>query len=248
MERKMASNLKIKYFHLRSVRLSDSWKLTPNSLVLPKNFSFSSPLVKSFTIKLLPPGELAVATNTIMDILPVSTKVLGCLGTGITHTLTGITVILTGAIDGGEQLHEFGSSEGILANNLMLNREGTPRDSDYIILLEVLLKQRTPFTRVTCLDVFAMADNYLQPLREQLKKLDGRLADCTKIYKENRHSGKPRVVLVKQVAGQGAMYDTLLFPMEPAGFMGGLSIIDMQNMPIFLTPNECRDGALRAMV
>ncbi|EOA3386089.1 hypothetical protein ACH0DO_001488 [Enterococcus hirae] len=56
------------------------------------------------------------------------------------------------------------------------------------------------------------------------------------------------MTLVKQVAGQGAMYDMLLFPDEPSGFKGGHSIIDMNNMPIFLSANEYRDGAIRSMV
>lgn len=43
------------------------------------------------------------------------------------------------------------------------------------------------------------------------------------------------------------MYDTLVFPLEPSGFKGGVSIIDMENMPVLLSPNEYRDGAIRAM-
>ena len=56
-----------------------------------------------------------------------------------------------------------------------------------------------------------------------------------------------KVVLLKQIAGQGAMYDNMIFPSEPSGF-DGLSIIDMYNMPVYLTPNEYRDGAIRALV
>ena len=43
------------------------------------------------------------------------------------------------------------------------------------------------------------------------------------------------------------MYDNRVLPSEPSG-MDGISIIDMQNMPIVLSPNEYRDGALRALV
>ena len=39
--------------------------------------------------------------------------------------------------------------------------------------------------------------------------------------------GKKRVLIVRQVAGQGAMYDTHLFSNEPSGVEGGRSIIDM---------------------
>ena len=96
-----------------------------------------------------------------MDILPISAKVLGVLGTGITHTLTGVSVIMTGTIDEGEQLHEFGSSDGVLRDHLFLNRPGTPNAEDYIILIDLLVKKGTPFDRELCLKLFRIVDNYL---------------------------------------------------------------------------------------
>ena len=59
--------------------------------------------------------------------------------------------------------------------------------------------------------------------------------------------GKKKVVIIKQVAGQGAMYDTQLFSHEPSAMEGGRSIIDMGNVPMIVSPNEYRDGALRCM-
>ena len=56
-------------------------------------------------------GEHERWTNTIMDIIQISTKVLGKIGEGITHTSTGVYVILTGVDVNGKQTHEFGSSE-----------------------------------------------------------------------------------------------------------------------------------------
>lgn len=53
-----------------------------------------------------------------MDILPISVKVLGNLGEGITHTITGAYVMITGVDEEGTQVAEFGSSEGILAERL----------------------------------------------------------------------------------------------------------------------------------
>ncbi len=55
------------------------------------------------------------------------------------------------------------------------------------------------------------------------------------------------MLIIKQVAGQGAMYDTHFFADEPSGVEGGRSIIDMGNMPIMVTPNEYRDGIIRSM-
>ena len=83
--------------------------------------------------------------NTIMDIVPISTKVLGRLGEGITHTLTGVYMLLTGANTKGEQMHEFGSSEGILKEQLVLNKVGSPADNDYLIHIDVIIKTRCGF-------------------------------------------------------------------------------------------------------
>ena len=55
------------------------------------------------------------------------------------------------------------------------------------------------------------------------------------------------MVIIRRVAGQGAMYDTHLFPDEPSGVEGGKSIIEMGNMPVMITPNEYRDGIIRSM-
>ena len=59
--------------------------------------------------------------------------------------------------------------------------------------------------------------------------------------------GKKKVLIIKQVAGQGAMYDTHLFAKEPSGVDLGKSIIDINNMPIIVTPKEYRDGIIRSM-
>ena len=80
-----------------------------------------------------------------------------------------------------------------------------------------------------------------------LRKLNGN--NCTERheYYDKIRPGKKKVVIIKQVAGQGAMYDTQLFSKEPSGFAAGRSIIDMGNVPVIVSPNEYRDGALRAM-
>ena len=43
------------------------------------------------------------------------------------------------------------------------------------------------------------------------------------------------------------MYDTQLFSHNPSSMEGGRSIIDMGNVPMIVSPNEYRDGALRCM-
>lgn len=240
--------LKIRVFHMQEVRAGKNFRLENERLSVPTEFAYDFPDIEQLSIRILPPRCRDVQTNTIMDVIPISTKVLGTIGRGITHTLTGVCVVLCGAIRDGEQMHEFGSSEGILNETMKWNQAGTPKYDDYVILLDMLAKKGCNLTRTLCLDMFALADLYIQQIRNQLKTLNGKDAVETYVYKEESHPGKLRIALVKQVAGQGAMYDTSCFPKEPSGFEGGISIIDINNMPVLLTPNEYRDGALRAMV
>lgn len=240
--------LKIKVFHMEEVTIGSDFHVEPTRLKIKQDFDCKDAVIQKLTIRLLPPQQHNVETNTIMDIIPISTKVLGVLGTGITHTLTGVSIVMTGAIEEGEQMHEFGSSEGVLRDHLVLNQAGTPKAEDYIILVDLLAKKGTPFNRELCFKMFAIVDDFVQEIRERMKMLEGKDACESHVYEESSNPGKPKVALVKQVAGQGAMYDMLLYPNEPSGFKGGCSIIDMNNMPVFLSANEYRDGAIRSMV
>ena len=66
------------------------------------------PLIKEIKIRIIRPEEHDQHTNTIMDVIPISTKVLGKVGEGITHTLTGVYVLLTGIDESGRQVCNFG--------------------------------------------------------------------------------------------------------------------------------------------
>lgn len=242
----------IKSFHIKDVRFGDKTEINNNVLTLKssieKTLIASENRIQDIDIDILKPGNLNKEVNTIMDVIPISTKVLGEIGEGITHTLTGVYLVLTGVDETGKQLGEFGSSEGILKEQLMLNRAGTPSESDIIIHFDVTLKEMDCFSRKWVNIVFSKADEFIQTIREVLKNMNGRNADEKHefIDEVNKNANK-KVVIVKQVAGQGAMYDNLVYPNEPSGFEGGRSIIDLANMPIVLTPNEYRDGAIRAL-
>lgn len=241
------STLKIKAFHVEQVSLGETYQFKDNQLELPSELNIVHPF-EQVMIRVIPPFEHDIAINTIMDILPISTKVLGEIGEGITHTLTGVYVLMTGRILKGEQMHEFGSSDGILGEQLIFGENGTPDASDFLIQIDLLAKEGAVFDRQLCLAMFAYVDQVLQPLRERLKQVDGRLATEVHDYPQGPVIDKPKIAIVKQVAGQGAMYDNLLFPNEPSGFKGGVSIIDANNLPVLLSANEYRDGAIRAMV
>ena len=82
---------------------------------------------------------------------------------------------------------------------------------------------------------------------EKLKKFNGNQCTEKHVYNDIVRPGKKRVLIIKQVAGQGAMYDTHMFPKDPSSSIGTKSIIDMGNMPVIITPNEYRDGIIRSM-
>ncbi|MGF7017677.1 D-proline reductase (dithiol) PrdD [Lachnospiraceae bacterium PF1-21] len=243
--------LVIKAFHIDEVSVGEensagtTGVMTVNKDVLA-SLSKDYPEIESIDLQVIAPGDHDRYTNTIMDIIPISTKVLGNIGEGITHTLTGVYVMLTGVDTVGKQTHEFGSSEGNLKEQLYLNRAGTPGDDDYIISFDVTLKAGMGQERHGVDAAHNACDRFVQIFRNQLKKFKGDLAtERHEFYDKIKH-GKKRVAIIKQVAGQGAMYDMQLFAKEPSGMEGGRSIIDLGNMPVIVTPNEYRDGIIRS--
>ena len=237
--------LVIKAYHMNEVEWGEHNDITVDgkmtvSKEMIEEFVESEPLIEKIDIQIIKPGEHDRWTNTMMDIIPISTKVLGKIGEGITHTITGVYV-------NGKQTHEFGSSEGNLKDMLYLNRAGTPGDNDVIISFDVTLAAGMGQERPGPTAAHRACDKFIQSYRDKLKKFKGDLCTERHEYHDIVRTGKKRVLIIKQVAGQGAMYDTHLFAKEPSGVEGGKSIIDMGNMPIILTPNEYRDGIIRSM-
>jgi D-proline reductase (dithiol) PrdD len=244
--------LVIKAFHIEKVEFGKKTFIENRTLYIRENIKMdlikeAVDIIKSIDVKIVNPKEHDFFINSIMDFSPVATKVLGKIGEGITHTLTGVYVMLTGIDEMGIQVAEFGSSEGILKEQVVFGRPGTPNATDIIIHVDVVLKDGMGAVRIGPTAAHMACDRLVQEIREYLKKMNGRIYDEKFEYFDKIKLGKKKVVVVKQVAGQGAMYDTQLLGKEPGGFESGRSIIDLGNVPIILSPNEYRDGALRAM-
>ena len=182
-----------------------------------------------------------------MDFIPISTKVLGKIGTGITHTLTGVSVMLTGCDENKRQICEFGKSDGILSEKVKFSMAGTPEKNDILIHIDVEVWDNKHLYRECINACHEFCDLLIQDIRNMLKMKNGNEADERHDFEQLKNPQGKKVVLLKQVAGQGAMYDTRIFGNEPSGYLGGYSIIDVMNMPVVITPNEYRDGAIRAM-
>lgn len=204
--------------------------------------------IKSYTVNIIPPDKRNIEINTVMDFIPISVKALGKIGEGITYTIYGAKIMLTGCDIYGEQAGEFGASNGILSEQVKFDKAGTPSSDEYIIHIDVLFYKKAISSREAVNAAHILTDLIFEKVRTALKKLDATKANERHDYpaKTDKPNAK-KVIIIKQVAGQGAMYDTRLMGYEPCGFEGGYSIIDMNSMPVMITPNEYRDGAIRAL-
>lgn len=169
--------LQIKVFHIQDLEIGNKFKVEGNKLLIKKEIEYDKNVFEKVEVKIIKPLEHNIYVNTIMDVIPISTKALGRVGEGITHTLTGVRVLLTGANTKGEQMHEFGSSEGILKEQLKLNKAGTPNDRDFLVHIDVIIKPEISFDRQLAFSIFELADVYIQNIRERMKMLNGRDAD-----------------------------------------------------------------------
>lgn len=243
--------LVIKAFHINDIVMDEKTYIEKGILHLRKGIEEeliqNEPLIKKAKISIIYPQARDIFINSIMDFSPVATKVLGRIGEGITHVLTGMTVMLTGIDEDGVQVAEFGSSEGILNEQVIFDKAGTPSSKDIILHIDITLASGAGSSRPGPTAAHRLCDAIVQEIRDYLKRMNGRFCDEKHEYYDKIRPGRKKVVIIKQVAGQGAMYDTQILSREPGGFAGGRSIIDLGNMPVVLSPNEYRDGALRAM-
>lgn len=252
-ESKELRRLVIKAYHVKEAvwgsenRVSEDGIMTVDRESVQKYREKESDYIADIGVRIIRPEEREQYTNTIMDVIPISAKVLGNIGDGITHTLTGVYVILTGVDTEGKQTHEFGSSEGMLSQQMKFGRAGTPGERDMILAFDVTMKKGMGQIRAGVTAAHRACDQFVQEYREQLKKFHGNRCTERHEFYDVVRPGKKKVLIIKQVAGQGAMYDMHLFAKEPSGVEGGRSIIDMGNMPVLVTPNEYRDGILRSM-
>ena len=248
----VGSRLTVKAYPVTEVCYGEENRVTVDGrMTVCKNIAekilAQEPLIKEIDIRIIMPDEHRQHTNTVMDVIPLATKVLGRVGEGFTHTLTGVYVLLTGVDESGRQVCNFGASDGILEEKIAWGRAGTPLQSDMLISFDVVLKEGSWADRPGPEAAHRACDTYCQIFREQIKKFNGYKCAEKHVFQETYEPGKKDVYIVKEVSGQGAVYDTRIFGHEPCGFEGGKSVIDMGCMPALVTPNEFRDGIMRAM-
>lgn len=249
-EKKVIRKLVKKHMKISSVEIGTETSIKDGKLTIDKNIVekavLEDPLCKSLSLDVIYPDQRHVYTETIMDVCPIATKVEGELGEGITKVADGVVFMLTGVDEDGVQVHEFGSSEGYLDEKMYFGHPGCADENDIIIRCHAVIERLTGMTRPGPFAAHKCQDYIIQAIRNELKNYEGEVLR-EEICEDVRRSGNPRVVLVKEIMGQGAMHDNVICPTEPCGILGGQKNVDCGNVPIMLTPNQVRDGSIHAL-
>lgn len=239
-----------KYFKIDKVELADETKIEGKTLYLRKDICddalASQELVTSIKVDIITPDDYDKYSETIMDVQPIAVKEEGELGHGVTRVMDGVIVVVTGTDEGGVQIGEFGSSEGILERNMMWGRPGAPDRGEIFIKTEVVIKEHMNMERPGPLAAHKATDVITQEIREALKAFEG-AAINEEDFVQYRRKGNKKIVIVKEIMGQGAMHDNLILPVEPVGTLGAQPNVDLGNVPVMLAPTEVIDGGIHAL-
>jgi D-proline reductase (dithiol) PrdA len=252
-EAKAIRSLTKKHFKIDQVVFAEETKIEGTTLYLRKPEELtkeaveSEELVVDMKLEIITPAEYNKYSETIMDVQPIAAKEEGDIGEGITRVIDGVIMMVTGTDENGVQIGEFGSSEGVLETNIMWGRPGAPDKGDIFIKTQVTVKEGTNMERPGPLAAHCASDYITQEIREALKKADESLVVDTEELTQYRRPGKKKVVVVKEIMGQGAMHDNLILPVEPVGTLGAKPNVDLGNVPVVLSPLEVLDGGIHAL-
>ena len=251
-EAKVVRSLTRNHYKITEVKRGPETKIEGTVLYIREGIEeeavASQKLVNSLKIDIITPDKYNTYSETIMDVQPIATKDgEDELGMGTTRVIDGVVVVVTGTDANGVQIGEFGSSEGILEENIMWGRPGAPEKGEIFIKTEVIIKEGTNMERPGPLAAHSATDFITQEIREALKKADDSLVVDTETFDQVRRPGKKKVVIVKEIMGQGAMHDNLILPMEPVGVLGAKPNVDLGNVPVMVSPLEVLDGCIHAL-
>ena len=251
-EAKVIRSLTRKHYKITEVKRGPETKIEGTVLYIregiEKEAVASQDLVNSLKIDIITPDKYNTYSETIMDVQPIATKDgEDEIGSGTTRVIDGVVMMVTGTDANGVQIGEFGSSEGILEENIMWGRPGCPEKGEIFIKTEVIIKEHTNMERPGPLAAHSATDFITQEIREALKTLDDELVVDTETFEQVRRPGKKKVVIVKEIMGQGAMHDNLILPVEPVGVLGAKPNVDLGNVPVMVSPLEVLDGCIHAL-
>ena len=249
---KVAGELTRKHFKITEVKRGPETKIEGTTLYIREGIEAdviaNQELVKDFHLEIITPDKYHTYSETIMDVQPIATKEGdSIIGEGVTRVLDGVVMMLTGTDEGGVQIGEFGSSEGYLDENIMWGRPGCPDKGEIFIKGNIVIQEKTNMERRGPMAAHTAFDIVTQEIREVMKELDESLVADTEELKSIRRPGKKKVVIVKEIMGQGAMHDNFILPVEPVGILGARANVDLGNVPICVSPLEVLDGCIHAL-
>ncbi|WP_242361590.1 D-proline reductase (dithiol) proprotein PrdA [Limosilactobacillus antri] len=253
VDEEVVRTLTRKHFKIDKVEFGDETKIDGTTLVigntdeLCKEALENHEIVKDISVSVITPDDYHKYTNSIMDVQPIATKEEGELGEGVTRVLDGVVTVLTGTDENGVQVGEFGSSEGYVDENVMWGRPGAIDKGEIMLVINATVQAGTNRERRGPRGAHEAADTIVEHIREALKKADDSLVVDTEKIEQKRRFGNKRVLLVKEIMGQGAMHDNLILPKEPVGTLGAQANVDLGNLPIMLSPLEVLDGGIHAL-
>jgi len=252
LEEKVVRTLTRKHYKITEVKFGPETKIEGTVLTIREGAAHEAlkvdHLVKDIKVEIITPDKYNTYSETIMDVQPIATKEgESKLGSGVTRVLDGVIVMVTGTDESGVQIGEFGSSEGILEENIQFGRPGAPDKGEIFIKTQVTVAAGTNMERPGPYAAHKATDYITQEIREVIKKLDDSLVVNTELFEQKRRPGKKKVIIVKEIMGQGAMHDNLILPVEPVGVLGGKPNVDLGNIPVMLSPLEVMDGGIHAL-
>ena len=251
-EEKVVRSLTRKHFTITEVKRGPETKIDGTTLYIREGIEADviadQELVKDFKLEIITPELYHTYSETVMDVQPIATKEGDDgIGEGVTRVLDGVVMMLTGVDEGGVQIGEFGSSEGYLDENIMWGRPGCPDKGEIFIKGNIIIQEKTNMERRGPMAAHTAFDVITQEIREVMKKLDESLVTDTQELKQVRRPGKKKVVIVKEIMGQGAMHDNFILPVEPVGVLGARANVDLGNVPVCVSPLEVLDGCIHAL-
>jgi len=241
-----------KHHKITEVKFGRETKIEGSCLYIRENICEDavkgSELVKDIKLEIITPNDYNKYSETIMDVQPIAAKEKECkVGSGATRILDGVIVMVTGTDEDGVQIGEFGSSEGILEENIMWGRPAAPDKGEIFIKTQVTIARGTNMERPGPYAAHKVSDIITQEIRNVMKDADESMFETTEELVQYRRPGKKKVVIVKEIMGQGAMHDNLILPVEPVGVLGGKPNVDLGNVPVMLSPLEVLDGGIHAL-
>ena len=251
-ETKVVGTLTRRHIKITEVKRGPETKIEGTTLYIREGIEAEviadQELVKDFHLEIITPDQYHTYSETIMDVQPIATKEGdSIIGEGVTRVLDGVVMMLTGTDEGGVQIGEFGSSEGYLDENIMWGRPGCPDKGEIFIKGNIVVQEKTNMERRGPMAAHTAFDIITQEIREVMKELDDSFIVEDEELKSIRRPGKKKVVIVKEIMGQGAMHDNFILPVEPVGILGARANVDLGNVPVCVSPLEVLDGCIHAL-